>query len=122
MNPITAGTILPIAGTVIASGGIVAPTAIDFAPTYDATDARFDLYVAASSAGSIVATIQAGTAAASGLTTIGTINAGVTTGLHSLELDDGAIVARYLKTTITSTGGTGIVSAAVAAQARTVTS
>lgn len=121
MNPITAGTLIPIAGTVIASGGTVAPAAIDFAPTYD-PDARFDLYVAASSAGSIIATIQAGTAAAAGLTTIGTINAGVTTGLHSLELGGGAIVARYLKTTITSTGGTGIVSAAVAAQARTVTS
>ena len=76
--------------------------------------------IAASSAGSVVATIQAGTAAAAGLTTIGTINAGTVTGLHTLDLG-GAIVARYLKTTITSTGGTGIVAASVAAQARTVT-
>jgi hypothetical protein len=119
MNPVTQGTILPVAGTVIASGGTCAPTAIDFGPVYD-PNARFALYVAASSAGSIVATIQAGTAAASGLTTIGTINAGVTTGLHTLDLG-GAIINRYLKTTITSTGGTGIVAASVAAQARTIT-
>ena len=117
MNPVKAGTIIPIAGTVAASGGTVAPAAIDFGPVYD-PDAKFMLHIAASSVGSVVATIEAGTAAASGLTTIGSL-APSTTGLHTLDLG-GAISARYLKTTFTATGGTAIFSAGVVAQARSI--
>ena len=64
------------------------------------------------------ATIESGTALASGYSTIGTVNAGTATGVHTADI---FATARYLRSTITSTGGSAIVTADVIAKPITIT-
>jgi hypothetical protein len=118
MNPITETSIIAQHGTVVASGGTVTSTGVDFTPTYE-SQAKFVLDVAANSAGAVVATIESGTALASGYETVGTISAGTVPGIYSVDVD--CTVGRYLRSTITSSSGTAVVAANVIAKRRTLT-
>ena len=67
----------------------------------------------------VVATIESGTALASGYETVGTIAAGTVPGIYSVDID--VNVGRYLRSTITSSSGTAVVAANVIAKKRTLT-
>lgn len=117
-NPAREVSILDmIAGTNVASGGTLTAAGIDFTPGYESAG-RFVMNIPTSSAGSVTATVQAGTALAAGYSTVGTINAALTPGLHTLEFD---ATARFVRAIITSTGGTAVASASIVAKPRTVT-
>jgi hypothetical protein len=105
-------------GTIVGSGGTVVGTGIDFLPTYEPV-AKAVLTVGAGAAGAVVATVEHGTALAAGYTTVGTISAGTVAGLYTLDLTN--IERRFVRMSVTSTGGTAVAAAAVLAKARTIT-
>jgi hypothetical protein len=53
-----------------------------------------------------------------GISTVDTVNAVLTPGLHTLEFD---AVSRYIRAIVTSTGGTAVASASIVAKPRMVT-
>ena len=105
-------------GSTVASGGTTTATGIDFTTTYEPYG-KYVLNVNANATGAVVATVEHGTALASGYTTLGTISAGTVAGVYTLEL--GSITNRYLRSTITATGGTASVAGVVLATALTKT-
>ena len=117
MNPTAEISALQQMGTIVGSGGTVVATGIDWAPTYEPIGKAI-LTVGAGAAGAVVATIEHGTALAAGYSSIGTISAGTVAGLYSLDLTN--IERRFVRVSVTATGGTAVVAAAVLAKARTV--
>jgi hypothetical protein len=117
MNPTSEISALQQMGTIVGSGGTVVATGIDFTPTYEPAGKAI-LTVGAGAAGAVVATVEQGTALAAGYASIGTIAAGTVAGLYSLDLP--LIDRRFVRMSVTATGGTANVAAAVLAKLRTL--
>lgn len=109
------------AGTVIASGGTVTATGVDWSPTFEPT-ARLVVGIGATPSGTVVATLQQSNALGSGYSDVGTINAvGSTGGTAVYEYAAGALTGRYVRTVLTSSGGTAVAHASIVGKRRTVT-
>jgi hypothetical protein len=107
-------------GTVIGSGGTVTSTGIDWSVTYE-PQVKMVVSVGATPSGTVVATLQQGTALAAGYSDVGTINTiGTTGGTAVYEYDAGSLTARYLRVVATCTGGTALASASLIGKPYTV--
>lgn len=107
--------------TIVGSGGTVTATGVDWSPYWE-PQARLVVSVGATPAGTVVATLQQGTALADGYTSVGTINTvGSTGGTAVYEYAATGLTSRYLRTVVTSTGGTALVSASIVGKRRTIT-
>ena len=107
-------------GTVVGSGGTVTGTGVDWSVWEPS--ARMVVTVGATPSGTVVATLQQGTALASGYSSVGTINTvGDTGGTAVYEYSTGQLADRYLRVVATCTGGTALASASIIGKRRTVT-
>ena len=107
-------------GTIIGSGGTVTSTGVDWSVWEPS--ARMVVTVGATPSGTVVATLQQGTALASGYSTVGTINTvGDTGGTAVYQYASGQLTDRYVRVVATCTGGTALTSASIIGKRRTVT-
>ncbi|MGK2950140.1 MAG: hypothetical protein ACSLFP_16335 [Acidimicrobiales bacterium] len=107
-------------GTVIGSGGTVTATGVDWSAWEPS--ARLAVTIGATPSGTVVATLQQGTALADGYTAVGTINTvGNTGGTAVYEFSSGQLENQYLRVVATCTGGTALTSASIIGKRRTVT-
>lgn len=107
-------------GSVVGSGGTVTSVGTAVAGTIEPFPTAF-VAVGQNAAGAIVCTLQSSAALASGYTDIATVAAGSLAGIYATNAGT-AMTGQYLRTVVTSTGGTANVVAGFLGKPRTITS
>jgi siroheme synthase len=110
-----------VGGTYVEGAGTITGTGVDWSPYYE-NQAKLIVNMGASTGGSVIASLQGGTALASGYSTLGTVAAnGGAAGTQTYELDVTNITQRYLRAVVTNSAGTVVPSVTVIGKPRTIT-